>query len=384
MKMSFGSAVVPAVVMLGIAMCALSAERPGGGVRNPASKPTTHVGQRVMDGSAKPVKAAAPAAPKVAAATDGIVVHSNLGPGDTYSFGGGFGINDVVYRVACPFVPPTTCVVDAIELPLGLVSGQDAVIVSLFDDEQGLPDAELAWDQVGEMDSYDPLTGNPVSLVTFVPNGSRLTLEASKRYWVVVQQREAGIDVRWFQNITGDVGGSAFDWDDGTGWHKSPGLCGAFRVTAEDSCAVARAARTAQERAKGMIESVLPKGMIGLLAELRQFRDRALCRTDDGRQLTALYYQHTEELKMLLASDPGLAVDTVQVVLKLLPSFRAAGAERSPSIRVEAGTFAAGEQLLDRYEAAGSPDLQQAVQRVRAYIDARCVRRSAVGVELKL
>jgi hypothetical protein len=316
--------------------------------------------------------------------TGAAVIYDNYGTGNAYDQMFSWALRNEVDGVnqlqGDPFVPTDSDYdLAAIELTAILIQGANELDVWLHDDNGGVPGNVLESFHVSNT-LGDPFAVNAPIVLT--SQGTRLT--KGQTYWIVAQPSEPNSIAGWCLNVTGDSGAHAQSLD-GVSWSTSSSTRGVFRVTGtavSGGCPIAQAAYSVQSRLKGLISATLPTGVTGLLADLRQFRDRTLARTAEGRQLTALYYAHADELKSLLAQDPSLTLATVELVAKLLPALRTAAVRPTGTVRVEASLIAEGRQLIERYRAAAGPDLQPALKAVREFVDARTVRMSSTSAEL--
>ncbi|MCP3920871.1 MAG: hypothetical protein GY711_35535 [bacterium] len=166
------------------------------------------------------------------------VVYDNLGPGDTYDPTVGWVVSDgppfsMVVDQAMPFAPSASGVLDALELPLTLVSsaGNATLTIEIYSDNAGEPGSSL--------ESFlfsGPLPANgqtPVPPLHLIDFPDTVALLAGQPYWIVISVAAplGGNFVVWNQNIIGDVGTVADRRNGGPGWNLFPNQeLAAFRV----------------------------------------------------------------------------------------------------------------------------------------------------------
>jgi len=102
-------------------------------------------------------------------------------------------------------------------------------------------------------------------------------------------------------------------------------------------------------------------------------RDEVLRRKAVGRELMQIYYQFSDEAVRIALTNPGLLDQTRRLMLELAPVLRRL--VEFGEAEVGPGEFAAVEQLLSAYAAAGSDGLREAVARVQMLIRKRSVQR---------
>jgi hypothetical protein len=156
------------------------------------------------------------------------VIYSNLGPGDSYDIGTAWivGLGFPIHHVAEPFrVTGKTYRLDAIEVPIGLVIGDNEFFLFLMTDENGRPGEVIeAFHIVGEMGpnwADDP----PIR----VESTDRPFLRQGVRYWVAATATVETF-ATWNLNSTGDFGMHAQRKDDGP-WTTKRAKRAAFRVS---------------------------------------------------------------------------------------------------------------------------------------------------------
>lgn len=98
------------------------------------------------------------------------------------------------------------------------------------------------------------------------------------------------------------------------------------------------------------------------LRVLYDFRDKVLSQTPEGREYTRLFYEHAGEVTWLLLRYPDLRAQARGVLEKILPAIRASVSGRG--LDVPSSDLGEVEELVQALSARGSPELQQAIQRV--------------------
>lgn len=89
-----------------------------------------------------------------------------------------------------------------------------------------------------------------------------------------------------------------------------------------------------------------------------------------SRDLNTLYEKHRDEVVAITEEDPGLIVEIVQIGIELMPGIREAR-RNGGRLSMARSTYNRGQALLDRYAAAGSPDLASDVGRVKSLLERR-------------
>jgi PKD repeat protein len=103
---------------------------------------------------------------------------------------------------------------------------------------------------------------------------------------------------------------------------------------------------------------------------LREFRDKALAGTPAGQEMIRLYYKHDAEINKILAGDPGLTADCLQVMIRAWPVvYRAI--DTGKGIQIPDGVFNDALQVLDWVAAAGSYVLKADINKVKAFLISR-------------
>lgn len=126
------------------------------------------------------------------------------------------------------------------------------------------------------------------------------------------------------------------------------------------SCLLARLASSAK--------SVLPFPLSqDDMDGLRKFRDVVLNKSDAGRALSTLYYQHGTELVDLMLKNPQLAGETLTFLAKQMPAVERA-VERDGAVHLVQKDYDHGMKLLDRYRKLAPADLARTLTRVEALL----------------
>lgn len=100
---------------------------------------------------------------------------------------------------------------------------------------------------------------------------------------------------------------------------------------------------------------------------LRKFRDVVLSRTEAGRTLAQLYYQHGPKMVELMLKDPQLAGETLMFLAKQMPAVERA-VERDGAIHLVQKDYDHGMKLLDRYRKVAPTELAHTLSQVEALI----------------
>ncbi len=121
-------------------------------------------------------------------------------------------------------------------------------------------------------------------------------------------------------------------------------------------------------RLAGAAKSVLPFPLSQDEMEgLRKFRDVVLNKSDAGRTLSRLYYQHGPQMVDLMLKDPQLAGETLSFLAKQMPAVERA-VERDGAVHLVQKDYAHGMRLLDRYRKVAPADLARTLNNVEALI----------------
>lgn len=100
---------------------------------------------------------------------------------------------------------------------------------------------------------------------------------------------------------------------------------------------------------------------------LRKFRDVVLNKSDAGRALSQLYYQHGPQMVELMLKDPQLAGETLMFLAKQMPAVERA-VERDGAVHLVQKDYDHGMKLLDRYRKAAPTELARTLTRVEVLI----------------
>lgn len=124
------------------------------------------------------------------------------------------------------FTPAVSAPLASIDVAMSLVSGPNAFVLRLLDDNAGVPGALLEeWTIVGQMGTFG--TASPIITVT---SANTPLLSAGLQYWVVPFASSTTHAV-WNYNIKADFGLLAFSTDGGVTYTSVANqLRGAFRV----------------------------------------------------------------------------------------------------------------------------------------------------------
>lgn len=96
---------------------------------------------------------------------------------------------------------------------------------------------------------------------------------------------------------------------------------------------------------------------------LRVFRDQVLAKTGKGNELSNLYYQHTSELVAIIFGDSELYKDVMDITVQMIPAIESAF--KGSEINIEKDTENKISQLCEKISRKASPDLRQAVEKIR-------------------
>ncbi|MEI6126894.1 MAG: hypothetical protein WCQ99_10135 [Pseudomonadota bacterium] len=99
---------------------------------------------------------------------------------------------------------------------------------------------------------------------------------------------------------------------------------------------------------------------------LREFRDRVLLTTDEGKTLAALYYQHTEELSLMMLSNQVIRIKAVKVLLETLPYIRAS--LRGDAARLSRRTAEDINEFCEAVSLEAGPGLRGAIEKFRIHL----------------
>ncbi len=151
----------------------------------------------------------------------GVVIYSNLGHGDqAYNSISGVGIlgpdagQPLPESVATAFTPTADHVVQAVSVGVTYVQGTNGVVVSLSEDNDGIPGKQLASETFLNL----PLFGTCCTLQT-IKGKSGIQVKANTQYWVVVRPIATDTYCVWNDNFWGIQGRWANTT--GQGWHSS-------------------------------------------------------------------------------------------------------------------------------------------------------------------
>ncbi len=100
---------------------------------------------------------------------------------------------------------------------------------------------------------------------------------------------------------------------------------------------------------------------------LRKFRDGVLNKSEAGRALSQLYYQHGPKLVDLMLKDPQLAGETLLFLARQMPAVERA-VDRDGAVHLVQKDYDHGMKLLDRYRKAAPTDLARTLTQVEALI----------------
>ncbi|CAK9113616.1 Uncharacterized protein SCF082_LOCUS52654 [Durusdinium trenchii] len=107
-----------------------------------------------------------------------------------------------------------------------------------------------------------------------------------------------------------------------------------------------------------------------LLSTVRSYRDRILSQSPSGRILIALYYEHSNEVKSLLAQHPDLGLAMFELVVHAEPALRS-----TKTLELEQAVYVQGLELLDRLATVGSPNLTAAIEQAQLLLKAHSMPR---------
>jgi len=150
-----------------------------------------------------------------------VVIYSNLGQGDqVYNSISGVGIlgpdagQPLPEAVATAFTPTADHLVQGVSVGVTYVQGTNGVVVSLSEDNSGIPGKQLASETFLNL----PLFGSCCTLQTIKGN-SGIQVKANTQYWVVVRPVASDTYCVWNDNFRGVQG----TWANttGQGWHSS-------------------------------------------------------------------------------------------------------------------------------------------------------------------
>lgn len=315
------------------------------------------------------------------------ILYNNFGPGDSYNTSaswivGGFDANndqmiDGYQDVACSFTVTGSSDVylEEIVVAPAICSGQNAMDISLFDDNNGEPgQLREFWqiaNQLGPCGAANPS-------VQLFSTGTKLSL--GETYWIVLSHpattEATGI---WSFNDQDDNGIVAFRHNNG-GWFSGTNIRPAMRVVANTSapCPVTTALRDiAVDEIDAFIsargthdpeasERELIAWRKASLRDIRGFRDEVMGTSDCGQRLTELYYTHAGEVAAILSEQPNLKRRARSLLLLMLPEVSIS--RDSGHVAVSLDEFRTSMQLLDELELHASPELTDAVCEVRRHL----------------
>lgn len=170
------------------------------------------------------------AVPSVALPAGVITIYSNLGQGDqTYNPNAGVGIlgpnagQPWPEEVGSAFTPTADHLVQAIRVGTTYVQGTNGIILSLNEDDHGIPGKQLAGGKFMNL----PRFGSCCTLQTG-KGASGVQIKANTQYWVVVRPVAKDTYAVWNDNFN-EVQGT---WSNniGSGWDTSYQVLGAFGV----------------------------------------------------------------------------------------------------------------------------------------------------------
>jgi len=159
-----------------------------------------------------------------------ITIYSNLGKGDqTYNPNAGVGIlgpnagQPWPQSVGCAFIPTKDHLVQAVRVGATYVQGTNGIIVSLNEDDNGIPGKALASGKFRNL----PRFGSCCTLQTG-KGKSGVQIKANTQYWVVLQPIADDTYAVWDDNFN-EIQGT---WSNtlGSGWNTSYQVLGAFGV----------------------------------------------------------------------------------------------------------------------------------------------------------
>ena len=121
-----------------------------------------------------------------------------------------------------------------------------------------------------------------------------------------------------------------------------------------------------------------------LYTNLRQYRDRVLQGTPEGRKLVAAYYQHGPEVIQVMAKRPDLTVQAIELLAAINDPVARRDA-RTEVVRMPKSTFDRGVSFLKELEVVVSEEARQAIVRARAVLDqAHSVDGEVVALDFQL
>jgi hypothetical protein len=104
------------------------------------------------------------------------------------------------------------------------------------------------------------------------------------------------------------------------------------------------------------------------LAIARAFRDNIMSQTEAGRNFTGLYYKHAAEIDGILAENRSLRFRSAFLFFGTLPAVKRA-IDNNGKLVLRARKLARIERLLDEYQTLASPELSEAIEEVRLFLD---------------
>lgn len=122
-------------------------------------------------------------------------------------------------------------------------------------------------------------------------------------------------------------------------------------------------------RLSGALKTILPFPLSqDDMDGLRKFRDVVLNKSEAGRVLSTLYYQHGPKIAELMLRNPQLAGETLSYLAKHMPAVERA-VERDGAVHFVQKDYDHGMRLLDRYRKIAPADLVRTLTRVEALIE---------------
>lgn len=139
---------------------------------------------------------------------------------------------------------------------------------------------------------------------------------------------------------------------------------GSISCSTTGGCLLARLAGAAIGGAKSVLPFPISQDdMDGL----RKFRDVVLNKSDAGRALSTLYYQHGPEMVELMLKNPQLAGETLSFLAKQMPAVERA-VDRDGAVHLVQRDYDHGMRLLDRYRQLAPAELARTLTRVEGLI----------------
>jgi hypothetical protein len=133
----------------------------------------------------------------------GMVVVSTFGPGDSYQ-GSGSAIlaGENGQSIAIPFVPDSNFTLGQVDVAMGLISGPNEVLVSIYDDVAGeLGSSLVSWLLVEQLGAF-----GGEGLLRELPSPLQLVLLGGSTYYLVAEPANPVSIVNWnSSDLMGDV-----------------------------------------------------------------------------------------------------------------------------------------------------------------------------------